>query len=146
MRNAETQLKERPADTILAAVRVPTRRASIALTRHEPARALALLHAAAPFERRYPELIYVRGLALLQMKEYDQARLEFKKIADHQGAAWGARYPLAILGMARAAGRSGDRVGARESYEAFFRLWKDADAAPPVLAEARREFAALGAS
>lgn len=53
--------------------------------------------------------------------------------------------PLAILGIARAASRSGDIVAAPKSYDEFLRMWKDADPDLPVLAEAKREFAALGA-
>jgi hypothetical protein len=33
----------------------------------------------------------------------------------------------------------GDRVQARQNYEAFFALWKDADADLPILIEARKE-------
>ena len=39
-------------------------------------------------------------------------------------------YPLAHLGLARAAALSGDTASARKAYQDFFALWKDADPDP----------------
>jgi hypothetical protein len=41
----------------------------------------------------------------------------------------------------RAAALAKDTARARKAYEAFFALWKDADADVPVLIEARKEYA-----
>ena len=68
---------------------------------------------------------------------------EFQRIIDHRGAYWGANYPLAYVGLARAATLAGDSAKAKTAYEEFFALWKDADADLPILAEARKEYAAL---
>jgi hypothetical protein len=45
--------------------------------------------------------------------------------------------------MARAAALSGDTTKARQAYQDFFALWKDADPNIPILQEARQEFEKL---
>jgi len=52
-------------------------------------------------------------------------------------------YPLAHLGLARAAALTGDVARSRKAYQDFPRLWKDADPDLPVLLEAKREYANL---
>ncbi len=143
LRDAEATLKERPADTLLVAVHVPVRRAATELKRNQPGKAIELLRAAAPYERRYPEVVYLRGLAYLRTGKAIEAADEFQKIVDHKGANWGPRYPLAYLGLARAAARAGDSSRARKAYQDFLALWKDADPDIPALIEARKEYAAF---
>ena len=104
---------------------------------------MKLLEAAAPFERRYPEVAYLRGLAYLRMGQSAAAASEFRKIIDHKGATWGPRYPLAYVGLARAAVQAGDSAGAKRAYSDFLALWKHADADIPLLIEAKKEYAAL---
>jgi hypothetical protein len=48
-------------------------------------------------------------------------------------------YPLASLGRARAAARSGDVDASRSTYRALLDVWKDADSDLPIVAAARRE-------
>jgi hypothetical protein len=45
--------------------------------------------------------------------------------------------------MGRAQAMTGDRVGARKSYQDFLTIWKDADANLPALIQAKAEYAAL---
>lgn len=52
-------------------------------------------------------------------------------------------YPLAYLGVARAASVADDTPKAKKAYQDFFGLWKDADKDIPILIEARKEYAAL---
>jgi hypothetical protein len=52
-------------------------------------------------------------------------------------------YPLAHVGLARAAALTGDTAKSRKAYEEFLGLWKDADPDLPVLRDAKREFARL---
>jgi tetratricopeptide (TPR) repeat protein len=52
-------------------------------------------------------------------------------------------YPLAHLGLARAAAMSGDTAKARQAYQDFFALWKDADADLPALIEGKKEYEKL---
>ncbi len=106
---AETS-KALPNGTIWNAVQLPEIQAMIALHRDEPAKSVELLASASPYERAYPDAIYVRGLAYLRMHRGAEAAAEFQKIVDHKGANWGAtwvhpnwgqRYSLSYLGMAR---------------------------------------------
>ena len=143
LRDSEATLTERPADTLLIAVHLPMRRAAIELQRNQPGKAIELLKAAVPYERRYPEVVYLRGLAYLRAGKGVEAATEFQKIIDHKGANWGPRYPLAYLGLARAAARLGDAAGARKAYEDFLTLWKDADPDIPDLVSAKKEYAGL---
>jgi Flp pilus assembly protein TadD len=140
---AESASRERPADTLLNAVHLPIRRAAIELRRNRPANAVRLLEEARSFERRYTEVLYLRGLAYLAMRESAAAATEFRKILDHKGATWGARYAQAYVGLARAALQAGDSARARQDYRDFLALWKDADADIPLLIEAKKEYAAL---
>ena len=52
-------------------------------------------------------------------------------------------YPLAQLGLARAAATAGDFAQSRQAYEEFFQLWKDADPDLPILIAAKQEYARL---
>jgi hypothetical protein len=49
-------------------------------------------------------------------------------------------YPLAHLGLARAAALTGDTAKSRKAYQDFLALWKDADPDLTVLQEARQEY------
>jgi hypothetical protein len=73
--------------------------------------------------------------------------VEFQKILDHRG--WDPAsplWPLAQLGLARAAALAGNVAGSRRAYQDFLSLWKDADPDLPVLIEARREFEPVNGS
>jgi hypothetical protein len=66
---------------------------------------------------------------------------EFQKIIDHRSIVLNsALYPLADVGLARAAVLAGDTAKARKAYQDFLALWKDADPDVPVLIEARKEY------
>lgn len=134
------------------AVQLPEIQAMIALHRNEPAKGIELLAPASPYERAYPDAVYVRGLIYLSMKRGAEAAAEFGKIADREGASWGATwvhpywgqyYALSYLGMARGYVLAGEEPQARDSYEKFLALWKTADPDLPVLRRARAEYAKL---
>jgi hypothetical protein len=149
--SAETS-KVLPNGTIWNAVQLPAIRAAIALNHNQPAESVELLRTAAPWERAYLEIMYLRGLACLRLNKGAEAVEEFRKITDHKGASWASawRYPrwgeyysLSWLGMARGAALAGDVVNARKAFQQFFRLWKDADPDIPVLQQAKAEDARL---
>lgn len=148
---AETS-KALPNATIWNAVQLPEIQAMIALHRDQPGRTVELLASASPYERAYPDAIYVRGLAFLKMHRGADAAAEFQKIVDHKGANWGAtwvhpnwgqRYSLSYLGMARGYALAGDTARAKKAFQDFFELWKDADPDIPVLKQAEAEYAKL---
>ena len=140
---AENEAKQRPNDTLLNAVRLPVARATVAILKNQPQQAIDALQAAAPYERAYSQVPYLRGIACLRLKKAPEAAAEFQKILDHKGANWGIVYPISYLGAGHAWIFAGDLDKARKAYQAFFALWKDADADLPVLAQARKEYAAL---
>ena len=73
-----------------------------------------------------------------------EAAAEYRKIIDHRGQSLrSVLWPLAHLGMGRARVLSGDTAGARQMYDQFFTLWKNADADLPVLIQAKEEYARL---
>jgi hypothetical protein len=51
-----------------------------------------------------------------------------------------ALYPLAHLGLARAAALTGDTAKSRKAYGDFFALWKDADPNIPILQQGKQEY------
>jgi tetratricopeptide (TPR) repeat protein len=124
---------------------VPFIRAAIDLKRLQPEQAIERLNVAAmPSLRTRFLVLYLRGQAFLRMGRAGEARVEFQTIVDHRG--WDTMsvvYPLAYVGLARAAVVAGDRAAARSAYESLFSLWKDADADVPVLSEAKRQYSTL---
>jgi eukaryotic-like serine/threonine-protein kinase len=141
-----------PNGTIWNAVQLPEIRAAIELQHGQPAKAVELLASASPYERAYPEVMYLRGVAYLHLHKGAEAAAEFQKILDHKGASWGStwRYPnwglyysISYVGLARGWALAGDTAKARKAFQDFFLLWKDADADVPLLADAQKEYARL---
>ncbi|HYV07311.1 MAG TPA: protein kinase [Blastocatellia bacterium] len=134
-----------PNDTRLNGIWLPVTRAALELQRGQPAQALELLapvtryEAAADFQPQY-----LRGLCYLRLGKGAEAAAEFQKILSSQGQTdflVSTLYPLARLGLARAAAVKGDKAEARKLYEEFFALWKDADPDLPILVETKNEYA-----
>lgn len=87
---------------------------------------------------------YIRGQAYLRQGSGKEAAVEFQKILDHRGIEpLSPLYPLAHVGLARAAALSGDTAMSRKEYQDFFALWKDADADLPILIQAKKEYEQL---
>jgi hypothetical protein len=91
--------------------------------------------------------VYVRGKAYLNVKQGQAAAAEFKKILDHRGIVGTSPIgALAHLELGRALALSSTISEAREEYQKFFSLWKDADTDIPILKEARSEFTRIAAA
>jgi serine/threonine protein kinase/tetratricopeptide (TPR) repeat protein len=141
-----------PLDTLVQRYWLPTIRASIALERKDPKRAIELLKVANTIELSSPTgdltvflcPAHVRGEAYLMLHDGNRAAVEFQKFIDHRGVVmnfpWGA---LARLGLARAYALQGDTVKARTAYQDFLTLWKEADPDIPTLVQAKAEYAKL---
>jgi tetratricopeptide (TPR) repeat protein len=149
---ADKVAKEFPLDTVVHNYWLPVIGASLALNRHEPAKAIELLQPAATYElgfispsymgSLYP--VYVKGQAYLLLHEGNEAVEEFQKFLDHRGIVF--NFPLgalAHLGLARAYTLSGDTAKAKTAYQDFLALWKDADPDIPILKQAKAEYAKL---
>jgi eukaryotic-like serine/threonine-protein kinase len=130
-----------PEDTLLNSIWAPLIQATINLQRGAPAQAIEQLQTASRYEAAAEFwLQYQRGQAYLKLKRGAEAAVEFQKILDHRGyAPLSPLYPLAHLGLARAATRAGDATKSRKAWENFFAAWKEADADLPILSEAKRE-------
>jgi len=142
--------KRFPNGILWNAVQLPQIRAAIELQRGQPAKAVELLASASPYERAYPEAVYLRGLAYLRLQMGAEAATEFRKILDHKGASWGStwRYPnwglyysISYVGLARGSALEGNAANARRAFQDFFALWKDADRDIPILKQAQAEYA-----
>jgi serine/threonine protein kinase len=126
---------------LFEAVGLPVARAAIALKRRQPDQAIALLEAARPHEAAaefWPN--YLRAQAYLDLQHGADAATEFQKIIDHRG--WeptSMLWPLAHLGLARAAALIGNIQKSQQAYQIFFTLWSEADADLPLLRAARLE-------
>jgi hypothetical protein len=141
-----------PNGTLWHTVQLPEIRAAIELQRDQPAKAVELLASASPYERAYPEAVYLRGWAYLRLREGVEAAAEFRKIRDHKGVSWGSTwlypnwglyYSVSHLGLARGSALAGDTAKAKKAFQAFFELWKDADPDLPTLKQAKAEYAEL---
>ncbi len=139
--------KNFPQDTLVQKYRLPTIRAAIALQRNDPNQAIELLQVTSPIElgdAGYMLPVYLRGEAYLMLHDGKAAAVEFQKFIDHRGLVanfpWGA---LARLQLGRAYALSGDKNKARDAYQEFLALWKDADPDIPILKDAKAEYGRL---
>jgi eukaryotic-like serine/threonine-protein kinase len=150
-RLADEMVRRFPHDSFFKAAWLPMVHAAISLHRGNPTVAVERLKSAEPVELGTDVALwpaYLRGLAYLSQRADGKARVEFQKILDHKGVlvpkdfnpAAITLYPLAYLGVARAAARDGDEDGSRRAYEALLTLWQDADGDVPIVRAARREY------
>lgn len=142
------ELAERfPEATLTHRVQLPVAAAALALEARDPLRTLALLEPVRAYDSArgaefWPE--YLRAQAYLMARKPAEARREFEAILAHRGEAPDSLlFPLARLGVARAAALARDTDAARQAYDGFLALWRDADADLPALREARLERARL---
>jgi serine/threonine protein kinase/tetratricopeptide (TPR) repeat protein len=138
-------LKRWPNDSIFNNIWLPVMRAQLEFRRGNLTQAIQLLETTRRYEPAgnfAPQ--YLRGQAYLAQNKGKEAASEFLTILDHRGwAPESLLYPLAQLGLARAAALQGDSAGARKSYQDFFALWKDADPDIPLLIKAKKEYEQL---
>ena len=140
----EELVKRYPKDTIINGIWLPAIRAALDLQLGNASQAIESLQPAGRYEAAefWPQ--YLRALAYLKLGHGAEAAAEFQKILDHRGQApLSVLYPLAHLGLARAAAMNGDATKTRQAYQDLFALWKDADADLPVLIEAKKEYEKL---
>jgi tetratricopeptide (TPR) repeat protein len=131
-----------PKATFVNNVYLPMIQAAGELRNDQPALAIQTLDSIGKYEAVagfWPR--YLRGQAYLKLHRAAEAALEFQRILDHRGEdPLSFLYPLAHVGLARAAALDGDSHKSRKAYEDFFTLWKDADTDLPVLIEAKNEY------
>ena len=144
---ADVLSREAPEDTILLGYWVSSIRATAQLDRGQATQAIETLRPALVYElsQTAPFLpAYLRAQAYLEAKEPQLAAGEFQKVMDHRGIVLNNPVAaLARIGLARAKTALGDSAGAREAYQDFLALWKNADTNIPVLKQAQSEYAKL---
>lgn len=138
-------VKRSPNDTLIVVLWLPLIRAALELQRGNADLALEQLKTAQRLETAaefWPQ--YLRGQAYLQLNQFAAAETEFQKILAHRGEApLSALYPLAHLGVARAALGNNEAAKAKQFYQAFMALWTVADADLTALSQAAKDFEAV---
>ena len=143
--------KKYPDDTAVQQLYVRQARAFVALQAGNGQRAVDLLVGTQAFDQGSPGP-YLRGLAYLQLHDAGSAVAAFKVATKYKGSSFASvrgtafptnYYALALLGLARAYAMGGDKANAKAAYERFFTEWKNADPGLAVMAEAKKEYAAL---
>ena len=149
--------KRFPEDTAVQFEYLPTLHALFALAHGAPSDATARLQKAVPYDFAMPGTAffafrmfgglypaYVRGQAYLSAGHGQEAAAEFQKVLDHRGIVLADPIgALAHLQLGRAYKVSGDITKAKNAYEDFLSLWKDADREIPLLKRASAEYAKL---
>ena len=137
--------KRYPRDTVVNRIWIPAMCAAIDLKRNRAESAIETLEPVVPYEATaefWPQ--YLRAHAYLQLRERSQSAAEFQKILSNRGQRIDSvLYPLARLGLARAALLEADSNLARKSYQDFLTTWADADPDLPQLRPSRQEFKRL---
>jgi eukaryotic-like serine/threonine-protein kinase len=148
---ADEMVRRFPESSFFKSSWLPMVHAALAIHRGDQAAAVDHLKSAERVElgtnaSLWPS--YLRGLAYLRQGADANALVEFRKILDHKGVLVPkdfnhtamTLYPLASLGRARAAARSGDVEASRSTYRALLEAWKYADSDIPIVGAARREY------
>jgi len=143
-RLAEDLAERFPEDTPVQFEYLPTLRALFALSQKRPLDAIEWLQTALPYDLAMPGTAffakfgglysaYVRGQAYLEAGQ-GRAAAEFQKILDHRGIVLADPIgALALLQLGRAYVVSSDMAKAKNAYQDFLTLWKDADSDIPIL-------------
>jgi eukaryotic-like serine/threonine-protein kinase len=149
-RLADEVSREASLNTSVQNYLVPTVRAAVKLQQHDPRAAIDLLRGTVRYDLAFTQSFdflypaYIRGQAYLELGDGRSAAAEFQKLIDNPGMCWEfITAPLARLQQGRAQRLMGDNASARESYEKFLNIWKDADPDVPIYRQAKAEYAQL---
>jgi len=139
-------LKQRPDDTILQHVTLPTIQAIAELENGHPEKALELLKSAEPYDAGSTGVHYLRGTAYLHSGRPAEAVQEYQKVLSLRlSRSFGPETAgvLAQLDLARAYAAQGDKAKARTAYQDLLAIWKAADPDLPLVQKAKAEYAKL---
>ena len=137
--------KRYPRHTVVNRIWIPAIRAAIDLKRNHAESAVDALEPTVHYEAAaefWPQ--YLRANAYLQLRRASLSAAEFRKILSNRGQKIDSvLYPLAYLGLARAALLETDSALARKSSGDFFTTWANADPDLLLLRSFRQEFKKL---
>jgi tetratricopeptide (TPR) repeat protein len=135
---------ERPDYTLIQAVYVPVKQATVALNTGDAKKALELMRPALSYDKATTISLYIRGMAYLKAGDGADAAAEFQKIlALFNYAPTDILMPFARLGLARAYALQGDPAKAKLAYQDILGFWKDADPDLPAVKQVKAEYAKL---
>ena len=142
-----------PVNTLVKFYWAPAIKASLRIQAGEAKSAISELGVVVPYELSQAATVnaslymyptYIRGQAYMATHNGNAASAEFRKVLEHRGVVQnGLLGALSRLQLARAEVMMGDIAGARQQYQDFLSLWKDADNDIPVLKQAKSEFGKL---
>jgi len=147
--------KRFPEDTPVQFEYLPILHALSALAHRAPSDAVERLQRSVPYDFAMPGTAffakfgglypaYVRGQAYLAAGHGAEAAAEFQKVLNHRGIVLADPIgALVHLQLGRAYIVSGDMAKAKNAYQDFLTLWKDADPDIPILKQAKAEYATL---
>lgn len=131
-----------PRGTLWTLYYGPRIQAAIAIARHKPVDAIAILEPTRPLDGRDFDIPSFRGNTYLAAGQPALAEKEFRNILAHPEIdPTSADYPLSWLGLGRALAAEGKRSAAIDSYQHYFSLWAHADPDATFLKQARQELA-----
>ena len=133
-----------PQDSDVHEIFGPEGQAAILIAQHHPGQAIAALQATAPFELADPTVPAMKAAACLAAHQPDLAIHELHILIDRPWiSGLSSNVALAHLALARALQQQSNPAAARQEYETFFQLWKDADPDLPILKQAHTEYTHL---
>jgi tetratricopeptide (TPR) repeat protein len=136
--------RDRPDDTIVKNVNVPSIQAMVALNTGDAHKAIELLQSALPYDKASSSAIFVRGLAYLKTGQGSDAAAQFQRVVDLQSfSPTDIIIPFARLGLARAYALQGDKAKAKTAYQDVLASWREADSGLPVITQVKAEYAKL---
>jgi tetratricopeptide (TPR) repeat protein len=134
-----------PAATITNRVSVPVALAALALAKGNPAVVVERLEPLKRYDHApWPEFwpLFLRGQAYLRQGNTGAADECFRSIVSRRGESPVSLFiPLSYLELARSAVLAKNVDAAKEAYQQFFTLWKNADPGLAPIQQARAEFA-----
>jgi eukaryotic-like serine/threonine-protein kinase len=128
-----------PQNTAVAQYYVPQLQAAAEIGVNEPEKALGSLIALEPYDD-ISLTPYLRGMANAAMGQMPAAILDFRTVLGNRGldmTLGSDVYPMAEVGIARAAAMNRNKVTSVEAYQRFLKLWGEVDPGQPLIAEAR---------
>jgi serine/threonine-protein kinase len=127
-----------PQNVAVAQYYVPELEAAADIGINEPAAALQSLLSAGEYDQ-ISLAHYLRGLAHAAVGQMPVAVVDFQAALNHRGVAYTLGsdvYPMAEIGMARAAWASHDKETSASAYIKFLSLWPNSDKNDPLVKEA----------